>query len=301
MNSHGAHPTPSLVSAGPATGGRAGSAASAVAASKLPQGGAVEPRFGGETVGAPAFPPVLSTASLASSDPDPDSPTPPSLFSDQAFAIALNIARMEALNTLYAAATIRDENGNPTREAIFAANRILALSIHHDRRAARIAGAGPSPNLPQGGGGGGAAGGGSRIPTSSSASSSSSPHASPSPSHARPAAPAPASPNLPQGGGGGGAAGGGSCLSSGSSSSSSSSTSPTPAPSELPNPQSEIQSPQSPDDPNDFLALFDSFDDPAEAIASGLNGLMNPEDIVAALARIAANNLAPPPQNRAPP
>ena len=191
--------------------------------------------------------------------------------SEEHFRIALNIARMEALNTLYVAAAIRDEKGNPTREAIFAANRILSFSMHPARRAAAGDARPPAPS-------GGAV---ERSETEGAAFSS--------PSHAHPHAPAPAAPNLPQGGGGGEAAGGSSGIPTASS------------PSSPSTPHSELDTPDFPDDPAEFLALFDAFDDPAEAIASGLNGLMSPEDIVAALARIAANNLARPPDNRAPP
>ena len=252
--------------------------------------------------------------------PQNPEPAPRSHYTtDEQFAVALNIARMEALDTLLAAAAIRDDRGNPTREAIFAANRVLAFTMHHDRLAARVAGAGPAaPNLPQGGGGREATGGGSGIPTVSPSSPSLSPSSCAPridiqldirPHTPRPSTtPEAASPNLPQGGDGGGAAGGGSGIPTAPSASTESlSAAPPVPPSELPTPPSspaphpELDTPDFPDDPNDFLELFDSFDDPAEAIASGLNGLMSPEDIVAALSRIAINKLAPPPDNRAPP
>ena len=116
----------------------------APAASLTSLKGEVPPMAGGRAVGAPAVAPSSSLPPPQSGHPKADpASSSPSLYSDHAFAIALNIARMEALDTLLAAAAIRDDRGAPTREAIFAANRILALSIHHDRRTA--AGAARSP------------------------------------------------------------------------------------------------------------------------------------------------------------
>lgn len=52
------------------------------------------------------------------------------------FADALNVAKNAALDTLVIALSGRTDDGLPTREALFAAARILALSAHTDRLAA---------------------------------------------------------------------------------------------------------------------------------------------------------------------